>query len=153
MFSRWGKRTCMRYLEWFLSGTLRGSLKFASSTPMRGFRYFLKRSLTHHHTVSPQEQVDIMMCEGFSGHQLISQLHDHTVLNNSNISNEWVPSVCSLDKACLPGRKCLFERPAEICYCWAPCYCWALSAWGVWWIPPGKLSSFRSSPGFLQYRV
>merc|ERR1719342_710661 len=28
-----------------------------------------------------QEQVDIMMCEGFSGHQLISQLHDHMVEN------------------------------------------------------------------------
>lgn len=28
-----------------------------------------------------QEHVDIMMCEGFSGHQLISQLHDHTVEN------------------------------------------------------------------------
>ena len=123
MFSRWGKRTCMRYLEWFLSGTLRGSLKFASSTPMRGFRYFLERSLTHHHTVSPQEQVDIMMCEGFSGHQLISQLHDHTVQNNSNISNEWVPSVCSLvyqvENACLNDQQksAIAERLAIAEHC------------------------------------
>ena len=34
-----------------------------------------------------QEQVDIMMCEGFSGHQLISQLHDHMV-NEYNFSLE-----------------------------------------------------------------
>ena len=33
-----------------------------------------------------QEQVDIMMCEGFSGHQLISQLHDHTV---QYFINQW----------------------------------------------------------------
>ena len=36
---------------------------------------------------SPQEHVDIMMCEGFSGHQLISQLHDHTVCSKTNISS------------------------------------------------------------------
>ena len=39
MLSRWDGRMCTRYLEWFQSGTLRGSLKFASLTPMRGFRY------------------------------------------------------------------------------------------------------------------
>ena len=72
----------MRYLGSFQRGTLRDSLKSVSLTPMKGFRYSVLEVTNALLTVSSQEQVDILMCEGFSGHQLISQLHDHTVHND-----------------------------------------------------------------------
>ena len=73
-----------------------------------------------------QEQVDIMMCEGFSGHQLISQLHDHTV---QYFINQWCLNIAMSTRHCLGGKR-LFEWPAEICNCWTPCSCRALPAWG-----------------------
>ena len=102
--SRWGRRMCTRYLEWFLRATLRDCLKYTSSTPTRGFRYFVMwyYDISRGHRCSvfycfpTQEQVDIMMCEGFSGHQLISQLHDHTVhINAIYIAEDKTPASTS----------------------------------------------------------
>ena len=100
----------------------------------KGSGLFSIRKLKSTWLFPSQEQVDILMCEGFSGHQLISQLHDHTVHNDSPIKR--FPT-----EPCL-GGECLLEWPAEICHCWTPCYCGALSAWGGWWVSPGKIISY-----------
>ena len=70
-----------------------------------------------------QEQVDIMMCEGFSGHQLISQLHDHMV-NGYNFSlEERVPltyqNIAQVENACLTDQQksVIAERLAVAEHC------------------------------------
>ena len=70
-----------------------------------------------------QEQVDIMMCEGFSGHQLISQLHDHMV-NGYNFSlEERVPlshrKISQVENACLTDQQksAIAERLAVAEHC------------------------------------
>ena len=65
-----------------------------------------------------QEQVDIMMCEGFSGHQLISQLHDHMV-NGYNFSLEERAPLSQVENACLTDQQksAIAERLAVAEHC------------------------------------
>ena len=128
IFSRWARRMCTRYLGWFLSVTLRGSLKFASSTPMRGFRYFVERSLMLFFTVFPPRSTLTSWCVKASL---------DTSWSANFTTTRFVAKLISPMQPC-PGGECLLERPAEVCYCWTPCCCWALSARGGWRVPPGK---------------
>ena len=64
-----------------------------------------------------------MMCEGFSGHQLISQLHDHMV-NGYNFSlEERVPltyqNIAQVENACLTDQQksVIAERLAVAEHC------------------------------------
>jgi len=56
-----------------------------------------------------QAHVDDMMCEGFSGHQLISQLHDHTVSNDC-LNDRQKSTVC--EKLAV-AEHCLLEGADE----------------------------------------
>ena len=50
-----------------------------------------------------------MMCEGFSGHQLISQLHDHTVANDC-LTDQQKSAIC--EKLAV-AEHCLLEGAGE----------------------------------------
>ena len=58
-----------------------------------------------------------MMCEGFSGHQLISQLHDHMV-NGNNFSLE-ERKTAQVENACLTDQQksAIAERLAVAEHC------------------------------------